>query len=175
MKFEIKKRATLNAIYSFEQEGNNFRKTVLQAIKEGADLRGAHFVDADLLDANLQGANFRRADFRVANLKGADFRDANLEGADFTGADLRGAKLEGANLEGAKLEGAKIEGANIFQVVGSIGRCASFLPKNNKVICGNFYGSLTDFKWEVKRYSDRYEKQFLAAILFFETIAEQYK
>lgn len=85
---------------------------------------------------------------------------------------------DGANLRYANLSGAYLRDADIYQVVGtgSSGRCTSYLPKNDKIICGCFYGSLAEFKNKVKdvHSGNKYEKQYLAAILFFETIAERY-
>jgi hypothetical protein len=72
-----------NLLFEFEKEDNSIKQTLLEAIKNGADLRGADLQSADLQSANLRGAN----------LQGADLRGADLQGADLRGADLRGAKL----------------------------------------------------------------------------------
>ena len=77
---KILNRWTLSII--FENEKETLRETLLDALKEGADLRGA-------------------------DLRGADLRGADLRGVDLSGANLRDADLEGANLEGANLEYAK--------------------------------------------------------------------
>ena len=42
IKLSIKNRFTGSAIFEFETEENTIKKTVLEAIKQGADLRGAY-------------------------------------------------------------------------------------------------------------------------------------
>lgn len=64
-------------LFEYEKENNTIKDTLVEAVKRGADLRGAY-------------------------LYGADLSDANLYGADLSGADLRGANLHGAYLSGAK-------------------------------------------------------------------------
>ena len=76
IKIEIKNRCTGTIIFEYEKENNTIKDTLLEAIKSGADLRGAYLCGADL--------------------RGADLRDANLCGADLRGADLRDAYLRGA-------------------------------------------------------------------------------
>ena len=97
IKIEIRNRWTGSVVFEYTKEGNTITETVLDAIRRGADLRGA-----DLRDANLRGA-----DLCGANLRGADLRDADLYGADLRGADLRDAYLSGADLRGANLRDAK--------------------------------------------------------------------
>ena len=63
------------------------------AYLQGANLRGANLLGADLqranlLDANLLGADLQRANLLDADLRGADLRDADLRGADLRDADL---------------------------------------------------------------------------------------
>lgn len=77
---KILNRWTLSII--FENEKETLRETLIDALKEGADLRGANLSDAYLSDAYLRGAN--------------------LNGVDLNGVDLRGAYLNGAYLNGAK-------------------------------------------------------------------------
>ncbi|MCJ7550155.1 MAG: pentapeptide repeat-containing protein [Anaerolineae bacterium] len=99
---------------------------------EGADLRFASFVDADLRGANLQGANlsysdFTDAKFSGANMQGAqlnhgsytdtDFRNTNLQGADlsmsdFTDASFKDVTQPGLVLRGVTLVGVKYEGVS---------------------------------------------------------------
>ena len=86
-----------HVLFEFEKENNTVKDTLMEAIKGGADLRGA-----DLHDANLSSA-----DLRGANLYGADLCDANLSSADLRGADLRDANLSGADLSSANLSSAK--------------------------------------------------------------------
>ena len=91
IKIEIKNRWTGNVMFEYEKENNTLKDTVVEAVKQGANLEGA----------NLEGANLEGA-----NLKGAYLKGANLEGANLKGAYLKGANLEGAYLKGANLEGA---------------------------------------------------------------------
>jgi hypothetical protein len=94
------------------------KECVVEAIKAGADLRGADLGGAYLRGADLRGAYLRGADLRGADLGGADLRgaylgDADLRGAYLGGADLRGACLRGAYLGGADLRGAYLRGADL--------------------------------------------------------------
>ena len=82
IKIEIRNRWTGSVVFEYTKEGNTITKTVLEAIRRGADLR----------DTDLRGANLCDADLRGANLCGANLRGANLCGADLCGADLRDAK-----------------------------------------------------------------------------------
>ena len=109
IKISIKNRWTDSIIFEYSSVDNTFAKTVLEALKGGADLCGADLCGANLRGADLYGANLRGADLYGANLFGADLR-----GADLRGADLRGANLYGANLFGANLCGADLYGANLF-------------------------------------------------------------
>ena len=60
---KILNRWTLSII--FENEKETLRETLIDALKEGADLRGA-----DLSGAYLSGADLRGADLRGADLSG---------------------------------------------------------------------------------------------------------
>ena len=84
-----------NILFEYEKEDNTIAKTLLEAIKNNANLRGANLCGADLRDANLRGADLRGADLRDAYLRGADLRDAYLCGANLCGAYLRDAYLRG--------------------------------------------------------------------------------
>ena len=113
IKIEIRNRWTGSVVFEYTKEGNTITETVLDAIRRGADLRGADLRDADLCDANLRDANLCDADLRDANLCGAylcgaDLCDANLYGANLCDADLCDADLRGANLYGADLCGANL-------------------------------------------------------------------
>jgi len=75
-----------------------------------ADLGGICLDGLDLskacVAASFQGASLRRARFVGANLKTCDFKSADLTDANFTGAalcatDFRGAKLDGVTFTGA--------------------------------------------------------------------------
>ena len=113
IKISIKNRWTDSIIFEYSSVDNTLAKTVLEALKGGADLRGANLCGANLYGANLFGANLCGADLYGANLCGADLRGADLRGADLRGANLYGANLFGANLCGADLYGANLCGANL--------------------------------------------------------------
>ena len=82
MKTKIEIRTVYGSLlFEFEKENNTVKDTVIEAVKNNADLRGAY-------------------------LRGADLTGADLAGADLTGADLRGADLTGANGESIKIKTA---------------------------------------------------------------------
>ncbi len=60
MKIKIKHRNG-SVIFAHDEDENTIKKTVLAAIKEGANLRGADLSGADLRGANLRGANLSGA------------------------------------------------------------------------------------------------------------------
>ena len=80
-------------LFTYEKENNTIKETLLEALKNNADLSGV----------NLSGVN----------LSGADLSGADLSGADLSGADLSGVNLSGVNLSGADLSYADLSGANI--------------------------------------------------------------
>jgi uncharacterized protein YjbI with pentapeptide repeats len=69
---------------------------------EGADFSRSFIV------ADFQGANLKDAKFVSANVKTCDFRGANLQGANFACAALESTQWEGANLQDANFEGASV-------------------------------------------------------------------
>ena len=81
LKIEIKNRFTGNVLFQLETENNSVNKTVIEAVKQGADLQGA--------------------DLREADLRGADLREAYLQGAYLREADLQGAYLQGYKIKTA--------------------------------------------------------------------------
>ena len=105
MKIEIKSIYG-SVLFSYESENNTIKKTVEEAIKSGADLRGANLRGADLRGANLRGADLSGANLSRADLSGANLSEADLRGADLSEADLSGANLSGADLRGADLSEA---------------------------------------------------------------------
>ena len=113
IKIEIRNRWTGSVVFEYTKEGNTITETVLDAIRRGANLRGADLRGANLRGANLRGANLRGANLRDADLCGANLRDANLCGADLYGADLCDADLRGANLRDADLRDADLCDANL--------------------------------------------------------------
>ena len=56
IKIEIRNRWTGSVVFEYTKEGNTITETVLDAIRRGADLRGANLRDADLRGANLRDA-----------------------------------------------------------------------------------------------------------------------
>ena len=123
IKLQIKNRRTGDILFEYEKEDNTMKDTVIEAMKQKADLCGADLRGADLRGANLRGAELYGADLHGAylygaNLCGADLCDAYLRGADLYGANLRGAYLRDANLRDANLRdanlcGAYLRGANL--------------------------------------------------------------
>ena len=97
IKISIKNRWTGSILFEYSSVDNTLAKTVTEALKGNANLRGA-----DLCGANLRGATLCGATLCGADLRGADLRDADLCDADLCDANLRGANLRGANLCGAK-------------------------------------------------------------------------
>ena len=113
VKFEIKNRWTGSILFEYEKEDNTLKKTVEEAVREGANLEGADLGGADLEGAYLGGANLEGAYLGGANLRGANLRGANLRGANLEGAYLREAYLREAYLREAYLEGADLRGADL--------------------------------------------------------------
>ena len=114
VKIQIKSRWVVDKVlFEYESDDNTIKKTLVRAIEEDADLRGAYLQGADLRGANLQGAYLRGAYLQGADLRGADLQGADLRGADLQGADLQGANLQGAYLRGANLQGAYLQGADL--------------------------------------------------------------
>lgn len=110
-------------LFSYECDGNTLKKTVEEAVRQGANLSGANLIGADLskadlarcvlIGANLRGAYLRGTDLRRciligANLKGADLRECMLVGYSLRGAYMRGACLREATLEGESLHIAPV-------------------------------------------------------------------
>ncbi len=123
IKIEIKNRWTGSILFEYLSENNTIKKTVSEAIKSGADLRGAYLCEADLRGADLRGADLRGADLCGAYLCGADLRGADLRGADLCEADLCEAYLRGAYLCGAYLRGANLRGADLRGAKGAYMAC----------------------------------------------------
>ena len=120
-KIEIKNRWTGDVLFEYTTENNTIKDTLLEAVKNkanlsganlrGANLRGAYLSGAYLSGANLRGANLSEANLRGAYLSGANLSEANLSGAYLSEANLSGAYLSGAYLSGAYLRGANLRGA----------------------------------------------------------------
>jgi len=96
IKMEIKHRISEKIL--FTDENKTIKETLVNAVKQGANLG-----EADLREANLGGAYLGGANLREADLGGANLREADLRGADLREADLREADLGGAYLGGIKI------------------------------------------------------------------------
>ena len=188
-KIEIKKISG-DVIFAYEKESNTIKDTVMEAIKNGADLTGANLKGADLTGADLIGEDLTGADLCCADLMGAnlccaDLTDADLTGADLTGADLTGADLHDANLTDADFRGEDLrdvdirgaylgnwgslsENADIF-IAGPIGSRNDYstffnTEKGIFVQCGCFKGSLDEFIYNVKEThkDNKHARNYLA-------------
>ena len=76
VKIQIKNRWTGSILFEYEKEDNTIKDTLIEALKNDADLRDADLRDADLSDAYLSDADLRDAYLRDAYLRGADLRGA---------------------------------------------------------------------------------------------------
>ena len=142
-----------------EKDNNTVKDTLVEAVKNGADLRGADLGGADLGGANL----------RCANLRGADLGGANLCGADLGGADLRGANLRCANLRGW----GKISSTSDILILGPIGSRNDYITiyhtdKGIFIRCGCFSGTIDEFAKKVKEThkGNKHERDYLAMVDF---------
>jgi hypothetical protein len=111
-KIEIKTLFGL-VLFEFEKENNSIKDTIIEAVKNRANLRCADLSDADLSGVDLHSADLSDADLSGANLGGADLHSADLSGANLRGADLRRADLSGANLRCADLSRANLGDADL--------------------------------------------------------------
>ena len=68
MKIQIKNKFTSEVIFEHDEDENSMLKTVIEAIKQGADLSSANLSYADLRSADLRSADLRYADLRYAYL-----------------------------------------------------------------------------------------------------------
>ena len=113
IKIQIKSRYFGSVLFEYEKENNTVKDTLIEAVKKGADLKGAYLAGAYLKGADLKGADLTGAYLKGAYLKGADLKGAYLTGADLKGAYLKGADLKGADLKDAYLKGADLKGADL--------------------------------------------------------------
>lgn len=155
-----------------------------------ANLCGSNLSGTDLRGANLHGANLCDADLSGSNLRGVNLSNANLHGANLYGANPCDANLHGVSLNDINISGANLCGANLDQTYYQITRIGSrngttiYCIEDDNVICGcwNHYkgGTLADFKERVKNIygeygeisNEKYYRQYMAAIEFFEKMAE---
>ena len=112
IKIEIKHRWTDSVLFEYSKENNTVKDTLIEAVKNKADLRGA----------DLQGAYLRGA-----YLQGADLQGAYLQGADLQGADLQGAYLQGAYLRGLKIKKAVVF-TGLYKYI-----CIPFISEENEI------------------------------------------
>ena len=113
IKISIKNRWTGSILFEYSSVDNTLAKTVTEALKGNANLRGADLCGANLCGATLCGADLRDADLCGATLCDADLCGANLRGATLCGADLCGADRRGATLRDATLRDATLCGATL--------------------------------------------------------------
>ena len=114
MKVKIQIKSVFGRLlFEFEKENNTIKDTLLEAIKQGADLGYANLRNADLRYADLRYANLRNANLRNADLGNADLGYADLGNADLGYADLRNANLRNANLRNANLRNADLGYADL--------------------------------------------------------------
>jgi len=102
----------------FEDDSDNIRDCLTNAVKQQISLDYARLVGASLdyarlVGASLEGASLEGASLNRASLVGARLVEASLEGASLNRASLIGASLEGASLIGASLEGASLNRASL--------------------------------------------------------------
>ncbi len=183
MEIKIEIKSLLGKVlFEYSKEYNTVKDTLEEAVRRGANLRGAY-----LDGANLDGANLRGAYLRGANLDGAYLRGAYLDGANLRGAYLRGANLDGAYLGGAYLDGANLDGAYLggayldgagklnsiddILIVGPIGSPSAYTQiyrTDNGVYvkCGCFFGTLAEFADKVREThaGSKYERDYNALI-----------
>ena len=87
MKTKIEIKSVFGIVlFEFEKEENTIKDTLVEAIKNGANLRDANLYNANLYDANLSNANLRSANLSGANLSGANLYNADLRNANLSDA-----------------------------------------------------------------------------------------
>ena len=104
-------------LFEYECDDNTIKKVLLEALKQGADLRGADLRGIDLRGIDLQGIDLRGTYLRGADLRGTDLRGADLQGNDLQGIDLQGIDLRGTYLRGADLRGTDLHGVKIKKAI----------------------------------------------------------
>ena len=61
VKLQIKNKWTDSVLFEYEKEKNTIQETVVEAVRQGADLRGAYLRGAYLQGADLRGAKIKTA------------------------------------------------------------------------------------------------------------------
>ena len=109
MKKKIELRSIYgNVLFSWESENNTQRETILEALKQKADLSYANLSYADLRSADLSSADLRSADLSSADLRSAHLSSANLckvKHNECTGFLLSQCPTEGAFIAWKKADG----------------------------------------------------------------------
>jgi hypothetical protein len=118
MKIKITIKSVFGKVlFEFEKENNTVKDTVLEAIKQSANLQSADLRYANLQYANLRYANLQSADLQYANLQSADLQSANLQSANLQSANLQSANLRYANLQYANLQYANLRSADLQKLI----------------------------------------------------------
>jgi uncharacterized protein YjbI with pentapeptide repeats len=131
-------------IFTHECEGNTIKRTVEEAVKQGAslayaDLKGeslnyAKLDHANLYGASLNGVKMNGVKLNYAKLDHADLYEANLNYAELNGASLYNSNLHCANLYRARLNGANLEG----EVLSSKTPISLYINKQFILITDNY-------------------------------------
>jgi len=103
-------------LFEFKKENNTIKDTLIEAIKQRANLSYAYLSGADLSGAKLSGVDLSWAKLSGTDLSWADLSGAKLSCAKLSGADLSGTKLSGANLSRADLSGTKLSRAYLKKI-----------------------------------------------------------
>lgn len=176
------------------KDWGSMRADLIGADLSGLDLQGVDLSYADLTNTNLIGANLS-----YANLRGVHFKNANLEGAnlgcsELIKADLRCANLNKAKLNRTNLQCANLKNANLSHTelyganfryaicdvisVGNIGSrrdTTYYFYKDDRVICGCFDGTMSEFKNKIKdtyEKNDKHYKEYILAVEYLEKMAK---
>ena len=97
-----------------DMEGASLVEAILDEANLGsADLTGARLIGASLVAASLYNANLTEADFSVATMTGANLREAKLDRTSLYWADLSAADMDGIYYPDARLYGAVLIGTDL--------------------------------------------------------------
>ena len=77
LKIEIKNRWTGDVLFEYEKENNTVKDTLIEAVKERANLEGADLEGANLEGANLEGAYLYLSDEEIEQDKIIDNFEKN--------------------------------------------------------------------------------------------------
>jgi len=193
-KIKIKHWLTGSVLFEFEKENNTVKDTVVEAVKQKADLSSADLRSANLSSANLSSADLSYADLRSADLRSADLRSANLSSANLRSADLRSADLRSADLSSADLRSADLSSADLSSAnlrsadlsyavtdkryiqiacIGSAKRMTTYCFEDDKIWCGCFTGTLDEFEAKVistHSANDQYLKEYMGFINYLRSL-----